>query len=182
MRYAETGYNLEIDLSRGSIERIETDPRLTPLHFGGQGTAAKILWDRVSPEVEPFSPDNLLIFSSGLLNGTPVPAANRTAINTFSPQTGLMAHSLMGSYLGVEMKNAGYDKIVIRGKAPDLVSLWINNDKVEIRDATHLRGKGSQETAALIKQELNDKRIQVAAIGPAGENRVYMASLDHTNA
>ena len=182
MRYAETGYNLEIDLSRGSIERIETDPRLTPLHFGGQGTAAKILWDRVSPEVEPFSPDNLLIFSSGLLNGTPVPAANRTAINTFSPQTGLMAHSLMGSYLGVEMKHAGYDKIVIRGKAPDLVYLWINNDKVEIRDATHLRGKGSQETAALIKQELNDKRIQVAAIGPAGENRVYMASIDHSHA
>ena len=182
MRYGETGYNLEIDLSRGSIERVETDPRLMELYLGGQGTAVKILWDRVPPEAEPFSPENLLIFSSGLLNGTPVPGATRTAVNTFSPQTLLMAHSLMGSYFGVEMKHAGYDKIVIRGKAPDLVYLWINNDKVEIRDATHLRGKGTQETAALIKEELKDNKVQVAVIGPAGENRVYMASIDHSHA
>ncbi|MEK7353641.1 MAG: aldehyde ferredoxin oxidoreductase N-terminal domain-containing protein, partial [Chloroflexota bacterium] len=133
MRYAETGVNLEIDLSRGSIEREQTDPELTRLHLGGQGTAVKILWDRVPPETEPFSPDNLLIFSSGLLNGTAVPGANRTVVNTFSPQTNLMAHSLMGSYFGPEMKFAGYDKIIIRGKSPHLVYLWINNDKVEIR-------------------------------------------------
>ena len=73
MRYAETGFNLEIDLSRGNIERVETDPRLTELHLGGLGTNAKILWDRVPPETEPFSPDNLLIFSTGLLCGTPAP-------------------------------------------------------------------------------------------------------------
>ena len=144
MRYAERGYNLEIDLSRGGIERVETDPRLMELYLGGQGTAAKLLWDRVPPEAEPFSPENLLIFSSGLFNGTPVPAATRTSVNTFSPQTSLMAHSLMGSYFGVEMKHAGYDKIVIRGKSPDLVYLWINNGKVEIRDASHLRGKVMQ--------------------------------------
>ncbi len=182
MRYGERGYNLEIDLSRGGIERVETDPRLMELYLGGQGTAAKLLWDRVPPEAEPFSPENLLIFSSGLFNGTPVPSATRTSVNTFSPQTSLMAHSLMGSYFGVELKHAGYDKIVIRGKAPDLVYLWINNDKVEIRDATHLRGKGMQETAALIKEELKDNKVQVAAIGPAGENRVYMASIDHSHA
>jgi len=182
MRYAERGYNLEIDLSRGGIERVETDPRLMELYLGGQGTAAKLLWDRVPPEAEPFSPENLLIFSSGLLNATPVPGATRTSVNTFSPQTSLMAHSLMGSYFGVEMKHAGYDKIVIRGKSPDLVYLWINNGKVEIRDATHLRGKGTQETAALIKEELHDAKVQVAAIGPAGENRVYMASIDHSHA
>jgi len=93
MWYAETGSNLEIDLSRGNIEKVETDPRLAQLHLGGQGTAAKLRRDRVPPETEPFSSDNLLIFSTGLLNGTPVPGANRTAINTFSPQTGLMAHS-----------------------------------------------------------------------------------------
>jgi aldehyde:ferredoxin oxidoreductase len=179
MRYAETGVNLEIDLSRGNIEKVETDPRLMELYLGGQGTAAKILWDRVPPEVEPFSPDNLLIFSSGLLNGTPVPGANRVAVNTFSPQTNLMAHSLMGGFIGPEMKHAGYDKIVIRGKASDLVYLYINNDKVEIRDATHLRGKGSAETGDIIKKELKDAKVQVAAIGPAGENRVYMASIDH---
>jgi aldehyde:ferredoxin oxidoreductase len=152
------------------------------LYLGGQGAAAKLLWDRVPPEAEPFSPQNLIIFSSGLLNATPVPGATRTSVNTFSPQTSLMAHSLMGSYFGVEMKHAGYDRIVIRGKSPDLVYLWINNGKVEIRDATHLRGKGTQETAALIKEELKDSKVQVAAIGPAGENRVYMASIDHSHA
>jgi aldehyde:ferredoxin oxidoreductase len=182
MRYGETGFNLEVDLSRGSIEKVETDPRLTRLHLGGQGTADKILWDRVGPDVEPFSPDNLLIFSSGLLNGTPVPGANRTIVNTFSPQTNLHAHSVMGSYFGVELKHAGYDKIVIRGKAPDLVYLWIHNDKVEIRDARHLRGKGCQETASEIRRELRDGDVQVASIGLAGENRVYMASIEHSSA
>src|SRR4030067_2887948 len=103
MRYAETGYNLEIDLSRGNIERGETDPRLTELHLGGQGTAAKILWDRVSPEVEPFSPDNLLIFSAGLLDATPVTGANRTIVNTFSPQTNLYSKSLFGGLFGSEL-------------------------------------------------------------------------------
>jgi len=179
MRYGETGVNLEIDLSRGNIEKVETDPRDMELYLGGQGTAAKILWDRVPPEVEPFSPDNLLIFSTGLLNGTPVPGANRVAVNTFSPQTNLMAHSLMGGFFGPELKYAGYDKIIIRGKAPELVYLYINNDKVEIRDATHLRGKGSAETGDILKKELKDAKVQVAAIGPAGENRVYMASIDH---
>jgi aldehyde:ferredoxin oxidoreductase len=182
MRYAETGYNLEIDLTRGNIEKVETDPKLAELHLGGQGTAAKILWDRVPPEIEPFSPDNVLIFSAGLLCGTPVPGANRTIVNTFSPQTNLFAHSLMGGFFAPELKHAGYDKIVIRGRAPDLVYLWINNDQVEIRDATHLRGKGAQETAALIKEELNEPNAQVAAIGLAGENRVYMASIEHANA
>jgi len=179
MKYAEAGYNLEIDLSRGNIERVETDPRLTELHFGGQGTSAKIIWDRVPPEVEPFSPDNLLIFSTGLLHGTPVVGANRTAVNTISPQTGLFGHSLMGGFFGPELKHAGYDKIIIRGKAPDLVYLWINNDKVEIRDATHLRGKGATETATLIKEELKEPNAQVASIGLAGENRVYTASIEH---
>ena len=182
MRYAETGFNLEVDLSRGNIEKVETDPRLTKMHLGGQGTADKILWDRVPPEAEPFSPENLLIFSSGLLNGTPVPGANRTIVNTFSPQTNLHAHSLMGSYFGVAMKHAGYDKIVIRGKAPDLVYLWIDNDKVEIRDASHLKGKGCQETAAILKRDHKDDAIQVASIGLAGENRVYMASIEHSTA
>jgi len=141
MRYAETGFHLEIDLSRGSIEKVETDPKLTELHLGGQGTAAKIQWDRVSHEVEPFSPDNLLIFSAGLLDGTSIPAANRTSVDTFSPQTNLYSHSLFGGYFGPELKHAGYDKIVIRGKSPNLVYLWINNDQVEIHDAGHLQGK-----------------------------------------
>ena len=182
MRYAETGFNLEIDLSRGSIEKVQTDPRDTELYLGGQGIAAKILFERVPADVDPFSPDNLLIFSTGLLHGTPAPAANRTVVNTFSPQTNLMSHSLFGGFFGPELKYAGYDRIIIRGKAPDLVYLYIHNDKVEIRDATHLRGKGTTQTQDLLKKELNDQKVQVAAIGLAGENRVYMASIDHNHA
>jgi aldehyde:ferredoxin oxidoreductase len=178
MRYGETGFNLEIDLSRGNIERVETDPRLTELHLGGLGTNAKILWDRVPPETEPFSPDNLLIFGTGLLVGTPAPGCNRTIVSTFSPQTLLMAYSMMGGFWAPELKYAGYDKVIIRGKSPNLVYLWINNDKVEIRDASHLQGKGAVETAELIRQELKEPKAQVAAIGLAGENRVYMASIE----
>lgn len=181
MRYAETGYDLEINLSRGSIDKVLTDPKLTELHLGGQGSAAKILWDRVPPDVEPFSPKNLLIFSTGLLHSTPVPGANRTSVDTFSPQTDRYSHSLFGGFFGPELKHAGYDKIIISGKADDLVYLWINNDKVEIRDASHLRGKGAQETATLLKEELKEPHAQVAAIGLAGENRVYMATIEHAN-
>ncbi|MDA8211026.1 MAG: aldehyde dehydrogenase [Clostridia bacterium] len=179
MRYSETGYQLEVDLSRGNIERIETDPKLTELHLGGQGINAKIIYDRVGPEVDPFSPDNLLIFGTGLLLATPVVGANRTIVNTISPQTGLFAHSVMGGWFGPELKHAGYDRIIIRGKADGLVYLYINNDKVEIRDASHLRGKGVTETATLIKEELKEPNAQVAAIGLAGENRVYSASIEH---
>jgi len=182
MRYAETGFDLEIDLTTGNIEREATDPRLTELHLGGQGTAAKVLWDRVPPEVDAFSPDNLLIFSTGLLDGTPVPGTNRTMVNTISPQTDRYSHSIFGGYFGPELKYAGYDKLIFRGKSPELVYLFIHNDKVELRDAAHLQGKGASETAELIRKELNDPYIQVAAIGLAGENRCYMATIEHDNA
>src|SRR3989339_1492375 len=178
MRYAETGFNLEVDLTRGNVERVATDPAETELYLGGLGTNAKIIWDRVPPETEPFSPDNLLIFGTGLLCGTPAPGANRTIVTTYSPQTLLMAYSMMGGFWAPELKYAGYDKVIIRGKSPNLVYLWINNDKVEIRDASHLQGKGAVETAELIRQELKEPKAQVAAIGLAGENRVFMASIE----
>ena len=178
MRYAETGFNLEIDLSRGSIEREATDQKTTELYLGGLGTNARLIWDRVPPEVQPFDPENLLIFGTGLLTGTPAPGANRTIISTISPQTGLMAYSMMGGFFAPELKYAGYDKIIFRGKSPKLVYIWINNDKVEIRDASHLRGKGAIETAELIKKELKEPNAQVASIGLAGENRVFTASIE----
>ncbi|CAB1081124.1 Tungsten-containing aldehyde:ferredoxin oxidoreductase (EC [Olavius algarvensis Delta 1 endosymbiont] len=178
MRYAETGINLEIDLSRGSIDRVESDPKDTELYLGGLGTNTKILWDRVGPEVEPFSPENLLIFGTGLLCGTPAIGCNRTIVSTISPQTRLGAFSMMGGFWAPELKYAGYDKVIIRGQSPDLVYLWINNDKVEIRDAAHLKGKGANETAELLRQELKEPKAQVSAIGLAGENRVYFASIE----
>ncbi len=178
MRYAEAGFNLEINLSTGNIERVATDPRDTELYLGGLGTNAKILWDRVAPEVDAFSPENLLIFGAGLLVGTPAPGCNRTIISTVSPQTKLMAYSMMGGFWAPELKYAGYDKIIFRGKSPDLIYLYIHNDKVEIRDASHLQGKGAVETQDLIRKELKDPNIQVAAIGLAGENRVFTASIE----
>ncbi|MEI6901120.1 MAG: aldehyde ferredoxin oxidoreductase N-terminal domain-containing protein, partial [Bacteroidota bacterium] len=178
MRYAETGFNLEVDLTRKSIERVATDPTDTELYLGGLGTNAKILWERVPPEVDAFSPDNLLIFATGLLCGTPAPGCNRTIVTTISPQTKLMAFSMMGGFWAPELKYAGYDKVILRGKSPDLVYLWINNDKVEIRDASHLKGKGAIETAEIIRNELKEPKAQVAAIGLAGENRVFYASIE----
>lgn len=178
MAFAEAGFNLEIDLTRGSIERVATDPGLSKMYLGGLATNTKILWDRVPPEVEPFSPENLLIFGTGLLVGTPAPGCNRTIVSTISPQTQLMAYSMMGGFWAPELKYAGYDKVIFRGKSPTLVYLWINNDKVEIRDASHLAGKGAVETQELIRQELKQPYAQVAAIGLAGENRVFTASIE----
>jgi len=84
MRYAETGSNLEIDLTRGNIEKVATDPKDTEQYLGGLGTNAKIIWDRVGPEIEAFSPENLLIFATGLLCGTPAIGCNRTIVTTIS--------------------------------------------------------------------------------------------------
>ena len=89
-----------------------------------------------------------------------------------------MAYSMMGGFWAPELKYAGYDKVILRGKSPKLVYIWINNDKVEIRDASHLRGKGTVETAEAIRRELKEPEAQVAAIGLAGENRVYFASIE----
>ena len=178
MRYAETGFNLEVDLTRGNIEKVASDPKETELYLGGLGTNAKILWDRVPPEVEAFSPENLLIFAAGLLCGTPAVGCNRTIVTTISPQTKLMAFSMMGGFFAPELKYAGYDKVILRGKSPDLVYLWIHNEKVEIRDASHLKGKGAIETAEIVRKELKQPKAQVAAIGLAGENRVYFASIE----
>ena len=178
MRYGEIGFDLEIDLTRGSIDRVDTDPEDTRLYLGGLGTTAKIMWDRVPPETEAFSEDNLLIFSTGLLCGTAAPGCNRTIVSTVSPQTKLVAYSMMGGFWAPELKYAGYDKVVIRGKSEELVYLWINNDKVEIRDAAHLKGLGATEASEAIRRELKDPDIQVAAIGLAGENRVFYASVE----
>jgi len=178
MRYAETGFSLEVDLTRGSIERVASDPKHTEHYLGGLGTNARVMWDRVGPEVEPFSEENLLIFGTGLLTGSPLPATNRTIVTSISPQTRLLAFSMMGGFFGAELKYAGFDKVICRGKSPELVYLWIDDGKVELRDAKHFRGLGTLETAELIRQELGDPMIQVASIGLAGENRVFFASIE----
>ena len=178
MRYGETGYDLEIDLSRSSVDRVPSDPDDTRLYLGGLGINAKIIWDRVPPETEAFSDDNLLIFGTGLLCGTPAPGCNRTIVSTISPQTKLFAYSMMGGFWAPELKYAGYDRVILRGKSEKLVYIWIHNEKVEIRDAEHLRGKGSLETAEALRKELDEPNAQVASIGLAGESRVFYASIE----
>jgi len=180
MRYAETGYNLEIDLATGNIERVETDPKLLETHLGGLGTSVKLHWDRVPPEVKPFDDKNMLIFSTGLFNGTPAFSANRTVVTFVSPQSHLLAYPMMGGFWSAELKYAGYDKVIFRNKSPKWVYIWIHNDKVEIRDATHLKGRGALETQDLIRKELREPRAQVAAIGLAGENRCFTASIEQS--
>jgi len=178
MRYAETGYNLEIDLATGNIEKVETDPKMMETHLGGLGTSVKIHWDRVAPEVEPFDDENLMIFSTGVFNATPAFSANRTVVTFISPESGLLAYPMMGGFWSAELKYAGYDKVIIRNKSPEWVYIWIHNGKVELRDARHLVGRGALETQDLIRQELNQPMAQVAAIGPAGEHKVFTASIE----
>ncbi len=178
MRYAETGFNLEIDLTRGNIERVPTSPDLAELYLGGLGTNARMLWDRVGPEVKPFDDENLLIFGTGLLAGTPAPGCNRTIVSAVSPQTELFAFSMMGGFWGPELKYSGYDKVILRGKSPELVYIWINDDTVEIRDASHYRGLGTMETMELVRQELEEPTAAVASIGMAGESKVFFASIE----
>ncbi|HOE18162.1 MAG TPA: aldehyde ferredoxin oxidoreductase C-terminal domain-containing protein [Syntrophorhabdaceae bacterium] len=178
MRYAETGYYLEIDLATGNIERVETDPKLLELHLGGLGTSVKLMWDRVPPEVKAFDPGNIITFSTGLFNGTPAFSANRTVVTFVSPQNEFLSYPLMGGFWSAELKYAGYDKVIFRNKSPKWVYLWIYNDKVELRDASHLVGKGALETQDLIREELKEPNAQVAAIGIAGEHRVFTASIE----
>jgi len=178
MRYADSGFNLEIDLTTGNIEKIASDPKDTEDYLGGLGTNAKIIWDRISGDTDPFSEDNILIFSAGLLCGTPAYGANRTIISSISPQTKLFAFSMTGGFFAPELKQAGYDKIILRGKSPNWVYIYINNDKVELRDATHLLGKSTYETLEAIRDEIKDPRAQGLAIGLAGENRVFFASIE----
>ena len=177
MPYGWTGTNLEVDLTKGSVQKVKGAPELVRAYLGGKGLGAKILWDRVPPETEPFSHDNLIIISNGLLVDTPVPAANRGIMTYISPVTELYHHSAIGGFWSPEIKHAGYDTIIIGGKSPTPVYLWINNDQVEIRDAGHLWGKDTIDTRSMIREELENEKVQIACIGQAGENKVYAAAV-----
>lgn len=179
MRYAETGVTLEVDLTKGSIEKNETERELSELFLGGAGANARLMWENSSLDGEPLSPDNVLIFGSGLLVGTPVVGANRTLITGYSPVNNFLAISGMGGFFGAELKHAGYDHIRVKGRSSEPIYLWIDDDRVEVRDARHLWGKGYLETWKSIREELKDHKIQIAAIGPAGENKVFFANIQH---
>lgn len=178
MAYGWTGATLEVDLSRGEVKSRPTDPALMRDYVAGKGINARILWDRVPPEMAPFSPDNPLIIAPGVLTGTIVPAANRAVITFKSPRTGAHHHCALGGHWPAELKRAGCDTLIVHGRAPHPVYLWVHGNTAEIRDARHLWGKGTRDTKRLIPEELRNEKVQIACIGQAGEHRVSTASVE----
>jgi aldehyde:ferredoxin oxidoreductase len=173
------GRLLIIDLTSGqSSYRDLEGPRLR--HFlGGVGLGTSLLLDCAPPGVDPFSPANPLIFTSAPLVGTGVTTTAKFAVVTKSPLTGFIADSLSSSHFAIELKRAGIDGLVITGRAASMVYLYIHDEKAELREAEHLRGKSPSETEALIHSELKVSEARIAAIGQAGENRVRFATISN---
>ncbi len=145
-------------------------------YIGGRGLASKYLSEEISPQVDPLSPDNKLIFATGPLTGTYGGANGRYMAVTKSPLTGTIASSNSGGYFPSELRYAGFDMIIFEGKAAEPVCLQIYNQQVEIVDAAHLWGKSTQETEDALRQEFHGD-AKVACIGPAGENQVHFACI-----
>jgi aldehyde:ferredoxin oxidoreductase len=144
---------------------------------GGRGIIAHYLLKHVPKGADPLGPENLLIFAPGVLTGAPVPGAGRHSVGAKSPLTGGFGESEAGGFWGAELKRAGWDGIIVHGAAATPVYLWINEDKVEIRDAVHLWGKITGEVQDAVLAEVGEPRARVATIGPAGENLVRFACI-----
>jgi len=170
------GKILRVDLRNGEIKEEELEEEVAKKFIGGSGLAAKIIYDELSSDVDPLSPENLLIFMTGPLVGVKVPNSGRHAVCAKSPLTGIWGEANSGGTWGVELKKAGYDGIVVKGKAEKPVYLWIHEGGVEIRDASHLWGKDTFETDEIIKEETDEKAV-VACIGPSGEKLVKIAAV-----
>ena len=164
-----------IDLSKSTIEISETPIEIFQNYLGSRGYAARILYDRVGPEVEPLSGDNLLIFSTGLFTGTAWPTGARLTITAKSPLTGSYGYSNMGGFFGAELRKAGFDALIIREESPEPVYLLIEDNQIRIEDAGEYWGK----TTNLMTEAMREKypKSRVASIGPAGENLVRVASI-----
>ncbi len=176
------GKVLRIDLAHETTRVEEIDPQTARDYIGGRGWAIKVLSDEVDPRVDPLSPENHLIFSTGPLTGTPAPTGNRFMVTTKAPLTGAIACSNSGGMYPTEMKRTGIDMIVFEGRADRPVYVWINGSEaddepqVEIRPADHLWGERVPETTETLLAE-TDEKARVACIGPAGERLVKMASI-----
>src|SRR3970040_2407525 len=173
------GRLLHIDLSTGQSSWRELEEARLRAFLGGIGLGTSLLYEFAPPGVDPFAPANPLIFTSAPLVGTGLTTTAKFAIVTKSPLTGFIADSLSSSFFALELKRAGLDALILTGQAPDLVYLAIGNGKVHWREAAHLQGKSASESEAIIRSELADPRVRVAAIGEAGENRVLFASISN---
>jgi aldehyde:ferredoxin oxidoreductase len=149
------------------------------LLVGGRAMIAYLLLRDLQPDTDPLGPDNLLIFAPGIIQGTNLPGSGRHAVGGRSPLTGAIASSEAGGWWGHEFKRTGYDALVIRGRAASPVYLWIRDGEVEIRSAQHLWGLNTAPAQQIIHEELDDSRVRVAQIGPAGENGVLYAAVMH---
>ena len=169
------GAILRIELAKGKVKKQPLNEEMVKKFVGGRGINSKILYDETEPGMDAFSPDNPLIFGTGPLNGTLSPSSGRWTVTSKSPLTGILGDANAGGNFGPELKFAGYDHLVIKGKAKKPVYLFIDDDEVQIRKADHLWGKDTWETDRIIKDEIGDREIQIAYIGPAGENLVRIA-------
>jgi aldehyde:ferredoxin oxidoreductase len=174
--YGWHGRLLRVNLTNGTFREepiAEEDARRL---IGGRGLAIKYLFEGMDPRADPLSPENLLIMATGPLTSTPAPTGNRYMVVCKSPLTGALTRSNSGGVFPTMLKRSGYDLVIFEGRAPHPVYLYINDRHVELRDATHLWGRETQDTDATIKAETSPKTC-VACIGPAGENGVLYAAI-----
>lgn len=169
-----TGQILRVNLSQGSISKEKLDRKLARDYIGGRGLATKILYDELDPTVDPLSPANKIIYITGPLTGTIAPCGARYMVVTKGALTGAIACSNSGGYFGPELKFAGYDMVIVEGRADKPVYLWVKDDQVEIRSAEKVWGKSTHETEDILKAE-TDEDAKVASIGPAGERLALTA-------
>ena len=171
-----TGTNLDVDLTSGQIRHYPISESTYRNFVGGRGLGAKLLFDVMPANADPLGPENPLIITTGPLNGLPFFGVKHV-VSTKSPLTGTYLDSYGGGHFSAELKYAGYDSLIIRGKAAKLVYLYIEDNRVEIRDAAFLKGKGVYETERLLKEAIGDKTARVLSIGPAGEKLVRFSHI-----
>ena len=177
MEKAFWGKLLRVNLSNSTISEEEIPEEKMKMFLGARGLGSKYLADEVAPDIDPLSPDNKLIFAPGPLSGTTAPTGGRYNVITKGPLTGTIAASNSGGFFGAELKFAGYDMVIVEGKAEKPVYLSIRDDEVKIEDASDLWGKDTHTTTDMLLEKFGDKRAKVACIGPAGEKLVKFAAI-----
>ncbi len=168
---------LFIDLSRSKTWEEEPDGVFCRKFLGGRGWALPYLLKNQKPKTDPLSPENILVVATSVISGARGPAMPRVIVCAKSPLTGAFGESEAGGYWAPELNKAGFSAVFVLGKAPEPVYVWIKDGSVEIKKASHLWGKETGETQALIRNELDDNRARVLQIGPAGENGVLYANI-----
>jgi aldehyde:ferredoxin oxidoreductase len=171
------GRILRVNLSTREISVDEHDEKFYRTYLGGKGIVAHYLLKEVPPGCDPLGPDNLLVFAASVLTGTAIPGAARNSVGAKSPLTGGYGEGEGGGHWGVRLRWAGYDGVVVTGQSDKPVYLWINNDTVELRDASKLWGLEAYETQESIRKEVGDNKATAAMIGPGGERLIRFACI-----